>query len=243
MKFYRFLIYYFFILFVYLYINYDLVNLRWFWVYNYIKIQDIYIDFKFNEFFNDNKINTFLLDLFILMINSLDFIYFMTLINNTNNNFFFNINLNYYNIVNFLLNHDSKNIHPIIDDFINLENDSFFLFSGVCFIFLKIIFIFFFIELGINWSNQNINWSYWWIWDFSEISIFIVLFFLIVQIHDDFEDLDYCFMHSNVDDDEDDFEDNFLYLMFLYLILNYFNISHSFIDYFELFYFIFFFLY
>ena len=60
------------------------------------------------------------------------------------------LNSENYNIVNFLLNHDSKNIHPIIDDFINLENDSFFLFSGVCFIFLKIIFIFFFIELGIN---------------------------------------------------------------------------------------------
>ena len=233
--------YYFFILFLYLYINYDLVNLKWFLVYNYIQIQDIYTDFKFNEFFNDNKINTFLFDLLLLMINSLDFIYFMTLISNTNNNFFGNINLNYYNIINFLLNHDSKNIHPIIDDFVNLENDSFFLFSNVCFIFFKIIFIFFFIELGINWSNQNVNWSYWWIWDFSEISIFIVLFFLIIQIHDDFEDLDYCFVNSNFDDDEDDFEDNFLYLIFLYLILNYFNISHSFIDYFELFYFIFFF--
>lgn len=135
----------------------------------------------------------------------------------------------YYMNGNELLNQDSKFIHPLISDLgSTIQLDFFDILLNIKFI--ELVLDISFLVLGINWSNQNLTWNFWWIWDLSEILIIISLIYCIVQIHDDDDnDNESSEFHEFFDSDIDTDDGFFTVFLFYFFIIQLINVSHSFI--------------
>lgn len=91
--------------------------------------------------------------------------------------------------------------------------------------YLKVFLILFFIILGYSWSNANISWNNWWIWDYSEIIVLFLFLFFLLTIHSF-----YLFIDKFCDNDFN--EDDYFFILFYFIfefIIKYFSYSHNFI--------------
>lgn len=194
-----------------------------------ISHESLNIDLYLMEFFNDIISNSWNIWHYLYIFNGTSYNYYSNNISNINNLVDNTFIETYYTKVNELLNQDSRLIHPFINDllFSNvLQYNSTKLDNTLSSIVLGVLFLI----IGISWSNQNLTWNYWWIWDLSEMLIVLLILSLIVQLHKNENDdnvVDYNCEFFNYKIYIEDIL--FIFFIFYFFIIQLYNISHNFI--------------
>lgn len=196
----------------------------------WINTESLNIDLSLMEFFNDSISNSWNILYYIYCYQTDNYFFILMIMKNLYNLIDTSFIDLYYKNSNELLNYDSKLIHPIINDLSSVESLHVFQLP-IDSNYISVLLDSMFLVLGINWSNQNLMWNFWWIWDLSEIITVISLIFGIIQLHeDDDNDDDSLYFHDFFYSD-DDKDDSIIVVFILYFfIIQMYNVSHSFID-------------
>lgn len=181
------------------------------------------------EFFNDIISNSWNIWHYVYIFNGTNYIYYNNNISNLSNLVDSTFIENYYIKSNELLNQDSRLIHPLINDllFSNVLQSNSIKFDNTHY---SIVLGLLFLIIGISWSNQNLTWNYWWIWDLSEMLIVLLVLSLINQLHKNENDDNDIYLNFGFFDYKIYLEDILFIFFFIYFfIIQLYNISHNFI--------------